>query len=93
MAGEAAGSRHAAASALRGRERLSDEWLGPLAPRGADAAGPSLKLLLLSHGQPRQCAKCTDSRLINLVRLLAGQAARDFVQAETDNRKHDRLPD
>ncbi|MDA9477714.1 hypothetical protein XI03_25170 [Bradyrhizobium sp. CCBAU 65884] len=34
-----------------------------------------------------------DPRLINLVRLLARQAARDFVQAETDSRKRDRLPD
>ncbi|RWL89327.1 MAG: hypothetical protein EOR68_31425 [Mesorhizobium sp.] len=34
-----------------------------------------------------------DPRLVNLVRLLARQAARDFVQAETDNRKRDRLPE
>ena len=32
-----------------------------------------------------------DPRLVNLVRLLARQAARDFVQAETDSRKRDRL--
>jgi hypothetical protein len=34
-----------------------------------------------------------DPRLVNLVRLLARQAARDFVQAETDNRTRDRLPE
>jgi len=34
-----------------------------------------------------------DQRLVNLVRLLARQAARDFVQAETDNRTRDRLPE
>lgn len=34
-----------------------------------------------------------DPRLVNLVRLLARQAARDFIQAETDSRKRDRLPD
>ncbi|PDT65125.1 hypothetical protein CO683_34425 [Bradyrhizobium ottawaense] len=34
-----------------------------------------------------------DPRLINLVRLLARQAARDFVQAETDSRKRDCPPD
>ncbi|MBW5436094.1 hypothetical protein FXB41_15325 [Bradyrhizobium canariense] len=34
-----------------------------------------------------------DPRLLNLVRLLARQAARDFVRAETNSRKHDRLPD
>jgi hypothetical protein len=32
-----------------------------------------------------------DPRLVNLVRLLARQAARDFVQAETDSRNGDRL--
>jgi hypothetical protein len=34
-----------------------------------------------------------DPRLVNLVRLLARQAPRDFVQAETDSRKRDRLPE
>ncbi|UPJ84423.1 hypothetical protein IVB16_35345 [Bradyrhizobium sp. 183] len=34
-----------------------------------------------------------DPRLIDLVRLLARQAARDFVQAEADNRTRDRLPE
>lgn len=34
-----------------------------------------------------------DPRLVNLVRLLARQAARDFVRAETDGRKRDRLPE
>jgi hypothetical protein len=34
-----------------------------------------------------------DPRLVDLVRLLARQAARDFVQAETDNRMRDRLPE
>jgi hypothetical protein len=34
-----------------------------------------------------------DPRLVNLVRLLARQAARDFVQVETDSRKRDRLRD
>jgi len=34
-----------------------------------------------------------DPRLVNLVRLLARQAARDFVQVETDNRTRDRLPE
>jgi hypothetical protein len=34
-----------------------------------------------------------DPRLVNLVRLLARQAARDFVQAESDSRTRDRLPE
>ena len=34
-----------------------------------------------------------DPRLVNLVRLLARQAARDFVQAETDSPTRDRLPE
>lgn len=34
-----------------------------------------------------------DPRLVNAVRLLARQAARDFVQAETGNRTRDRLPE
>ncbi|MCV3243853.1 hypothetical protein ABID19_006553 [Mesorhizobium robiniae] len=34
-----------------------------------------------------------DPRLIDLVRLLARQAARDFVQAETHDWKRDRLPE
>ncbi|KYK43484.1 hypothetical protein A1D31_38205 [Bradyrhizobium liaoningense] len=38
-------------------------------------------------------ASKSDARLVNLVRLLARQAARDFVQAETDRRKRDRLPE
>jgi hypothetical protein len=32
-----------------------------------------------------------DRRLVNLVRLLARQAARDFVQTETDSQRRDRL--
>ncbi|MHC2624216.1 hypothetical protein ACVIW2_006248 [Bradyrhizobium huanghuaihaiense] len=58
VADELAGSRNAAASALSGGKRLGDEGLGPLAPRGADAAGPWLKIAVFSHGQPRQCAEC-----------------------------------
>ncbi|MGF6313567.1 MULTISPECIES: hypothetical protein [unclassified Bradyrhizobium] len=38
-------------------------------------------------------ASKSDPRLVNLVRLLARQAVRDFVQAETDRRKRDRLPE
>jgi hypothetical protein len=34
-----------------------------------------------------------DPRLVDLVRLLARQAARDFVQAESANRARDRLPE
>ena len=34
-----------------------------------------------------------DARLVNLVRLLAREAARDFVNAETAGRERDRLPD
>ncbi|WP_424578251.1 hypothetical protein [Bradyrhizobium sp. USDA 326] len=34
-----------------------------------------------------------DPRIVNLLRLLARQAARDFIQAEKDNRKRDRLPE
>ena len=34
-----------------------------------------------------------DPRLIDLVRQLARQAARDFVQQETARLPHDRLPD
>ncbi|QHP66184.1 hypothetical protein EI171_01345 [Bradyrhizobium sp. LCT2] len=34
-----------------------------------------------------------DPRLVNLVRLLARQAARDFIRAETDSRTRDHLPE
>ncbi|ESX10201.1 hypothetical protein X766_32835 [Mesorhizobium sp. LSJC255A00] len=34
-----------------------------------------------------------DRRFVNLVRLLARQAARDFVQAETDSQTRDRVPE
>nr|WP_295745069.1 hypothetical protein [uncultured Acidocella sp.] len=34
-----------------------------------------------------------DPRLITLVRLLARQAARDFVQAEYESRKRDQHPE
>ncbi len=34
-----------------------------------------------------------DPRLIDLVRLLARQAARDFVNAETARHEQDRLPE
>jgi len=38
-------------------------------------------------------AREPDPRLIDLVRQLARQAARDFVQQETARLPHDRLPD
>lgn len=38
-------------------------------------------------------AREPDPRLINLVRQLARQAARDFVQQETARLPRDRLPD
>src|SRR5579872_2191520 len=50
-------SRHAAAGALGGGERLSDEGLGPLAPRRADAARARLEIVLVSHRRARQCAE------------------------------------
>ena len=34
----------------------------------------------------------SDPRLVDLVRLLARQAARDFVNAETARQERDRLP-
>lgn len=34
-----------------------------------------------------------DPRILDLVRLLARQAARDFVNAETARHERDRLPD
>ncbi|ESZ30847.1 hypothetical protein X732_30935 [Mesorhizobium sp. L2C066B000] len=34
-----------------------------------------------------------DRRFVNLVRLLARQAARNFVQAETDSQTRDRVPE
>ncbi len=44
---------------------------------------------LIASGVPSSSKP--DPRLVNLVRLLARQAARDFVQAELD--KQDRLPE
>lgn len=38
-------------------------------------------------------AEKPDPRLVNLVRQLARQAARDFVQLETARQPRDRLPD
>jgi len=38
-------------------------------------------------------ARKPDARLVNLVRLLAREAARDFVNAETAGRERGRLPD
>ena len=51
--------RDAAAGALRGGERLSDEGFGALAARGTDAARPGLEVALFSHRRPRQCAEMT----------------------------------
>src|ERR1700738_1620852 len=50
-------TRHAAAGALGGGERLGGEGLGPLAPRRTDAAWPGLEVILVSHRRPRQCAE------------------------------------
>lgn len=63
-------------------------------PRGTTAE----KLRVVADTAPGAVAATvtaskSDPRLVNLVRLLARQAARDFVQAETDSRKRDRLPD
>jgi hypothetical protein len=49
--------RHATAGALGGGERLGNEGLDPLAPRGPDSAWPGLEVILFSHRQPRQCAE------------------------------------
>lgn len=38
-------------------------------------------------------ARTPDARLVNLVRLLAREAARDFVNAETADHERMRLPD
>ncbi|MGY4281258.1 hypothetical protein ACVWXO_000478 [Bradyrhizobium sp. LM2.7] len=63
-------------------------------PRGTTAE----KLRVVADTAPEApaatvAASKSDPRLVNLVRLLARQAARDFVQAETDRRKRDRLPE
>ena len=50
-------SRDAAAGALGGGERLGDEGLRALTAGRADAARARLKVVLLSHGRPRQCAE------------------------------------
>jgi hypothetical protein len=61
-------------------------------PRGTTAE--KLHVVADATREPALPASSTpDPRLVNLVRLLARQAARDFVQAETDGRKHDRLPE
>jgi hypothetical protein len=61
-------------------------------PRGTTAE--KLRVVAdATHEQAAPSSSKPDPRLVNLVRLLARQAARDFVQAETDNRKRDRLPE
>jgi predicted solute-binding protein len=53
----------------------------------------NLRVVADAAREPAVPASSTpDPRLINLVRLLARQAARDFVQAEADKRTRDRLP-
>jgi len=51
------------AGLLGGGERLGYERLGSLRSRGADAARPSLKVVLFRHRRPRQCVKRTVSAI------------------------------
>jgi hypothetical protein len=61
-------------------------------PRGSTTE--QLRVVADTTGEPAVSASSKpDPRLVNLVRLLARQAARDFVQAETDRRKLAYLPE
>jgi hypothetical protein len=64
--------------------------------RGATETYKAEKLRVVADaaGEPAVPALSKpDPRLVNLIQLLARQAARNFVQAETDSRKRDRLPE
>ncbi len=62
-------------------------------PRGTTAE----KLRLVADATPEAVAAVAstsrDPRLVTLVRLLARQAARDFVEAEYDSRKREQHPE
>ncbi|WP_407114736.1 hypothetical protein [Bradyrhizobium sp. LMG 9283] len=62
-------------------------------PRGTRAEKPRMVADVAPEATVEFVASKPDPRLVNLVRLLARQAARDFVQAETDSRKRDRPRD
>lgn len=62
-------------------------------PRGTTAE----KLRLVADATPEAVAAVAstsrDPRLVTLVRLLARQAARDFVEAEYESRKREQHPE
>jgi hypothetical protein len=62
-------------------------------PRGTTAERLCVVADAASESPTVSAVSKPDPRLVNLVRLLARQAAREFVQAETDSWKLDRLPD
>lgn len=61
-------------------------------PRGTTAGKIHLVVEAVSQPAPSDTSKA-DPRLVNLVRIVARRAARDFVQAEMDAWKRDRLPE
>jgi len=62
-------------------------------PRGTTATNLRLVADKASTGSAESPSSRPDPRLVELVRLLARRAARDFVRAETEGRKRDHLPD
>lgn len=62
-------------------------------PRGTTATDLRLVADKASTGSAESPSSKPDPRFVDLVRLLARQAARDFVRAETKGWKRDHLPD
>jgi hypothetical protein len=61
--------------------------------RSRETTAEKLRVVADPTSQPASpVSPKSDPRLVNLVRLLARQAARDFVQAESSGRNRDRLP-
>ncbi len=87
-------------SFVSARVNIADRYNCALSVEGTDVARPrgttveKARVVLETAGEPAlPISSEPDARLIALVRLLARQAAREFVEAEWDDRKQDRLPD
>jgi hypothetical protein len=62
-------------------------------PRSRRTTVEKLHVVATNGNRPIEAQSKFDPRLVDLVRLLARAAARDFVRSEQDNRKQGRLPE
>jgi hypothetical protein len=76
--------------AMRSNPRANE---GAMVARPRATTAQKIRLVLDTTGcQPAPASSGPDPRLVRLVRILARQAARDFVQEEIDRWKRDRSP-